>query len=208
MDDGRKGSETRMKICLHQVNVLFCQSIIEKIQACDAIVLMRHCQMERSNYQNRILVSPEKYLTLSVKDIKHLDTIANKEYVQPWTDWQRGKDKFPQFRNVLDLFDDCIHKNVAVNNEQMIRRQLQLMGIKADILVDFPTELKGSERLLNLCLANGSNHYLSGSSGRNYLDSSLFENAGVKVEFQDHVEINRSPLQLLHDHINGNKTGE
>ena len=44
---------------------------------------------------------------------------------------------------------------------------------------------KSTERLAEIVEALGGDVYLSGPEGRNYLDVSLFEKKGIKVEFQD-----------------------
>ena len=43
----------------------------------------------------------------------------------------------------------------------------------------------GSARILNLCRAVNAGTYISGISGRDYLDLEAFERAGVRVEFQE-----------------------
>ena len=44
---------------------------------------------------------------------------------------------------------------------------------------------KSSEKLLNLCQATGAKTYLSGISGRDYLDESIFTAAGIRIAYQD-----------------------
>jgi len=46
---------------------------------------------------------------------------------------------------------------------------------------------KGSDLILNLCLEAGSNKYLSGIGGREYLDEVAFSNAGVEVVYCEPV---------------------
>jgi hypothetical protein len=46
---------------------------------------------------------------------------------------------------------------------------------------------KQSERLLALCQHTGVGRYLSGDSARDYLDTDLFAQHGIEVEWQDYV---------------------
>lgn len=46
---------------------------------------------------------------------------------------------------------------------------------------------KGSELILDLCLAAGAKVYLSGSEGRNYLNETAFLDSGIRVVYQDYV---------------------
>lgn len=52
---------------------------------------------------------------------------------------------------------------------------------------DYPRREGRSERLLGICEAAGASLYLSGPAGRAYLDTGLFERAGVQVVFADYA---------------------
>jgi hypothetical protein len=67
--------------------------------------------------------------------------------------------------------------------------ELLMRWFKIDVRTVRSSELdvKGdrSELLLNICTRVGADRYLSGISGRDYLDVSLFDAAGVGVEFHE-----------------------
>lgn len=44
-----------------------------------------------------------------------------------------------------------------------------------------------SERLVNICRHFNASHYISGDAARTYLDESLFDLHGIRVEFQQYV---------------------
>jgi hypothetical protein len=44
-----------------------------------------------------------------------------------------------------------------------------------------------TERLVDLCRQNEATHYLSGPSGRNYIEGHLFEGAGIALEYYDYA---------------------
>jgi hypothetical protein len=48
-------------------------------------------------------------------------------------------------------------------------------------------EGKKSDLILNLCRTVRASKYLSGSQGRDYLDTNSFADAGIGVEFQNYV---------------------
>ena len=64
-------------------------------------------------------------------------------------------------------------------------KMCELLEIKTDIVVDFPTNLKSTDRLIDLCKYYGGTEYLSGSGARAYLDTDKFKN--IKVRFQDNL---------------------
>ncbi|KFM20956.1 WbqC-like family protein, partial [Marine Group I thaumarchaeote SCGC AAA799-B03] len=46
-----------------------------------------------------------------------------------------------------------------------------------------------TERLVNVCKAVGADTYLSGISGRDYLDEKLFEKNNIKLRYQNYEGI-------------------
>jgi len=80
---------------------------------------------------------------------------------------------------------------VQANNFSVICNHL---GIKTPIIPDYPTPLTGTERLVDICIKLGAKKYLSGISGRNYLNLKLFEDAGIEVIFQDEATMDKRAL--------------
>jgi hypothetical protein len=62
-----------------------------------------------------------------------------------------------------------------------------LLGIATPLELSSRHGVEGvsTARLVNLCRRFGADTYLAGAGGRDYMDVSLFEEAGVAVEFQD-----------------------
>ena len=53
--------------------------------------------------------------------------------------------------------------------------------------MDYAVEGGKTERVVNLCKAAGASHYLSGPSARGYLQSELFTEAGIALEYIDYA---------------------
>jgi hypothetical protein len=72
-------------------------------------------------------------------------------------------------------------------NMELINFLMKAIGIDVEIVFssEFGFTSKSTERLVEIVEALGGNTYLSGPTGRDYLDVSLFERKGIKVEFQD-----------------------
>jgi hypothetical protein len=68
------------------------------------------------------------------------------------------------------------------------------LDLKTQIVFDYGTELKGTERLVDICLSNNATTYIAGISGRKYLDISQFDSVNIKVEFQDETKMIKSPI--------------
>lgn len=162
-------------------------SYFEKIQQSDAFMILDNVQFQKGGYLNRFNVG-EKFYTMSVN--RGLDFLITKEYQSPERDWKKITDVFA----VLKVFDKLITKGLLHTNHLIIYKILELLNIKTKIYSDFPNELKGSEKLVNICKQLGANKYLSGVSGRKYLDLSKFSAAGIEVIFQNKETMNTKPL--------------
>lgn len=174
------GQASRMRIAIHQPNFFPHYGFFEKMLAVDKFIILTHCQFEKNNYQNRFRFE-DRWYTMS---IKHGNVLINeKQYNDHFMDWRRIKEKLPQFN--LEEFNMCIEKKLWATNTNIISRIALKLGIKTEIEIDFETQLNGTERLLEICKYYEADTYLSGASGKTYMDLKLFEDAGIKVIFQE-----------------------
>jgi len=178
-----------MRIAIHQPNFIAWMPYFQKIQESDAFVFLGHCQYEKGNYQNRFNVG-DKWHTMQVSKGKLKDTILEKQYKDPLNDWIKILEKYPK----LNVFTEYINESLYNTNTEIIKRVCELMDINATFLEDYKTSFKGTQRLVDICLHYGAKEYLSGISGRHYLDVSLFKHHGIKVVFQNENKMIKSPL--------------
>ena len=167
-----------MIVSIHQPNLVPWLPYFEKIAAADVFVVLKHCQFEKGGYQNRFNVG-DTWHTMPVE--RGLEPIAKKCYVDAARNWQRITGKLPE----LAAFDDCVSDRLATMNHAIIVRACEMLGIGTLIAEDEPSDLMGTDRLVAICQAHGATTYLSGPSGRDYMDLSKFEAAGIAVEFHE-----------------------
>mgnify|MGYP003857559021 CR=1 FL=1 len=171
--------------------VISCVSLITATPDADIFLILTHCQFEKNNFQNRFN-KDSKWYTMCVN--KGLDPIYTKIYLSPEKDWKRIKDMLPEYKDVLDLFDDCVDSNLSKMNSNIIFKIKDILNIKTKIIFDYPTELKGTERLVDICLKNGAKTYISGVSGSKYMDINKFSDNNIKVIFQDETKMVKKPI--------------
>lgn len=171
-----------MRIAIHQPNFCPTKGYFDKIAAVDLFVIMIHCQWEKGKYQNRFHVGDE-WNTMSVNH--GLEPIKYKVYTNPMEDWERITKRYPK----LKAFDHGIGSSLATTNIYIINVALSLMGIKTKVVIDYETELRGTARLIDICKTFEATEYLSGPSGRQYVSLKEFDNAGIKVSFQEKQEV-------------------
>lgn len=171
-----------MRIAIHQPNFVPHKAYFDKMVDCDLFIFMVHCQWEKGKYQNRFHVG-DQWNTMSVNH--GLQPIVNKKYLWPEGDWRKITSKHPK----LKAFDGRIKESLSETNISIILDAVDLIGYKLNAwAMDEPTELRGTDRLLDLCVRHGATEYLSGISGKKYLELDKFEKAGIKVFFQEPSE--------------------
>ena len=168
-----------VRLAIHQPNFFPHYPFFKKMMEVDIFVILSQCQFEKNNFQNRFK-HKDKWHTMRVPH--GLTPICEKEYIDPFKDWKKIKDSLPDYK--IGEFDSCIERNLASTNINIIRKIKKSLGIFTALLEDHPTILTGTARLVDICKTYGATHYLSGSSGINYMDLELFEREGIKVEYQ------------------------
>tara|TARA_A100001011_G_C14290135_1_gene835784 strand:- start:781 stop:1344 length:564 start_codon:yes stop_codon:yes gene_type:complete len=171
-----------MRIAIHQPNFIPWYPFFEKIQNVDRFIILTQCQFEKNNFQNRFSFN-DKWHTMSVK--KGLESIDKKLYINFEKDWNKIKTNLNKYDDILSKLDNCISENLAKTNICIIRKMCELLDIKTDIVTDYPTSLKSTDRLIDLCKYYGGTEYLSGSGAKTYLNTNKFKN--IKVEFQNNL---------------------
>ncbi len=180
-----------MIISIHQPNFIPWYPFFDKIKQSDLFVILKHCQFEKNNYQNRFSYR-DKWHTMSVN--KGLESIISKKYLDVDSDWNRIKTNLKDKKYILSNFDDCITENLADTNTKIIIKICNLLKINTKIVYDYPTDLKSNERLIDICKHYGAKTYLAGSGGKNYMDVERFKSEKIDVVFQDLNKIDKKHI--------------
>ncbi len=180
-----------MIVSIHQPNFFPWYPFFQKIENSDKFIILGHCQFEKNNFQNRFNLEG-KWYTLSV--LKGNDPIVDKEYANPFKDWEAIKRKLPQYENTLKDFDDCISYSVYYTNSAILIRIAEKLKLKKPIWVDYESDLTGTDRLVDICKNNGATKYYSGPSGKKYLELEKFEKENIEVIFQNPEKTVKKPI--------------
>ena len=180
-----------MKVTIHQPAFMPWYPFFQKIQSADKFVFLTYCQYEKNGFQNRFNIA-DKWHTMSTK--KGRSPINEKIYTQPQIDWEKIKRSLPQYSTSLDRLGLHVSNSLCSTNIGIIQEIINLLEIKIKIGTDWPTDLKGTERLVDICEKHGATEYISGLSGAQYLELEKFEEAGIKVTFQDESSMIRKPI--------------
>lgn len=190
-----------MVVTIHQPEHLPWLGFFDKVRQADVFVLLDHVQYRRRYFQNRNRVrgrDGEVWVTVPVKVKGRYDQPINAVEIdgsprwaeQCWNTLSHCYGRAPFFAGHAPFFEALYHRpwrRLAELNETLIRYLLDALGIRVEIVRSSalePTGRKG-ELMLEICRRLGATAYLSGISGRDYLDRAQFAAAGIELTFQE-----------------------
>lgn len=191
------------------VNFLPGLSVIEKIQAADAVVWMDEMQYERHGFVNRNRLADGTPMTVPVAE--H-DSYASINRVRIGDPTGRGREKVA--RTLEHKFGDAAapfaaelrrpYRLLVGLNARLLRLLLDAVGVTVE--EHFQSHLGAgryeatSNGLADMVAELGGTVWLSGPSGRRYLDERPFEERGIEVRyFEWEGESNHSAVELVRD---------
>jgi len=151
--------------------------------AADVFVILTKCQYEKGGYQNRFSIGGEWY-TMPV--MHGLEPICDKRYCMPDVHFELILNRLPvEMAAHMIRYARHVGESLCDTNVAIIREMACALGIKTRIVTDsdISCTVGGTARLVKYCEHVGADAYLSGPSGRNYLDESLFKERGIHVEY-------------------------
>lgn len=187
------------KVTIHQPETYPWLGFFNKMMLADEYVILDNVQFRKNYFQNRnqfLTRQGSVFLTIPVDFKNH--KIIKDITIKYDTNWQSkhlntikqsyGKSKYfdlhISFFEMLysQRFDHLIDFNMTI-----IKYVREIFHISSPLLKASALSVEGSstELLLNICTERGASVYISGRDGRNYLDMTLFTNAGVKVVYHD-----------------------
>lgn len=208
-------------ITLHQPNFLPGASVLTKVLAADEIVWMDTVQFTKGGFTNRNRLPNGSWLTVPVANATFAP--INKVAIgSPNKDWREA-----MVRALVETWPGDVTSAVC---REILRDYRMLVGLNArliDILLDAlayrgaqhwmshldpehavpaqsndKSELRPiSERIAEMVWRLGGTLYLSGPSGKNYLDEKPFAEYGVAVEYWHHAGPNPCALALVHQRL-------
>ena len=181
-----------MIVTIHQPEHFPYMGFFQKICAADLFIVLDTVKFRKNYYQNRnkikTIAGPDEWITVPVekratsKDIK--DVMSS-----PDPRW-RKKVVRKIYQNLkFDSTKIYSHKKLVDINMASIEWAFDKMGITTEMVLASELNVEGakSELLAALCKEVKASKYISGPSGKNYLDMSLFGEIDVEF-FQPKVE--------------------
>jgi hypothetical protein len=148
--------------------------------------------------RNNILVSGQTHLfTIPLKDASQNKLINEVELSKsdPWQKKflktvQQSYQKAPYFQKVFVLIEEIVNLDVQTVYELTLNALIKtsaFMEIKTEIVPSSSiynnTNLKGPERILDICKQENASHYINPIGGMELYDKSKFEKEGIRLDF-------------------------
>tara|TARA_B100000686_G_scaffold229008_1_gene236390 strand:- start:2339 stop:3016 length:678 start_codon:yes stop_codon:yes gene_type:complete len=192
-----------MIVTIHQPNFLPYFGLFHKVSQADVFVIQDDVKFdERWGNRNKIISSTD-YTRLNVPILKGHKFLENKDVkINNLIKWRKihwkkitsGYNNAKYFHLYKDYFKNLYEKEwdfLFKLNFDILKNCMQWLGIKTEIVIESELNIEGisTERLVNVCKAVGADSYLSGISGRDYLNEKLFEKNNIKLRYQNYDSI-------------------
>ncbi len=196
-----KNPENEMKktVVILQSNYIPWKGYFDLINSADEFIFLDDVQYTVRDWRNRNrikTVTGLKWLTIPIGNKR--DRNINEVYFSD----ERWKQKHlqqlklaymqaPYFRDTKDLIEDVYNNptnSLSEFNQYSIKKIAAWLGIKTVFKdsITFYAKKKSTDRLIDILIKTGATHYLSGPAGKEYIDSNLFEKAGIELEYFDY----------------------
>jgi hypothetical protein len=190
----------------------------DMIGAVDEFVLFDDMQYTRRDWRNRNQIkTPQgtQWLTVPVKvKGKYLQTIRETELdgtrwqTDHWKSICQNYKRSPFFESIAQVLEpyylEKTYPNLSELNRDLTEVLCRQLGITTSLKWswEYETSEGKTERLVHICQQAGATLYVSGPAAKDYIDSSLFERAGIELRFFDYSGYQEYP-QLWGDFQHG-----
>lgn len=186
----------------HQPNYLPWLGFFDKMAKCDVFIIEDDFLYEHNGFVNRNRIKTAhgaKWLTVPVRHEGRqlpINQVRIANGGEPdWTNrhWLTLKHNYvkaPFWDKYKDFFEETYSRrwNLLIDlNMHLIRGLMQFLNINKPLLMSSNIKAYGkkSDLILSQCKAIKANVQLAGAGAKNYLQTSQFEEDGIKVVFQD-----------------------
>lgn len=192
------------KIAIHQPMYLPYPGVFNKMKSVDKFVFLDDANYSDGYYYNRNRIkTPNGALMLTVPIKKSSSSKLNEVKIENNILWQKKHikslvvyyGKSDHFNDYRDFFEEIYNTKWKKLHDLNVKTMAYLMKqLDIDTPFYFSSELlknhpvtEGTQRLVEICKELDAEIYLSGISGRDYLDKTLFEKNNIKLEFQNYI---------------------
>lgn len=198
-----------MRISIIQSCYVPWRGFFDLIGRCDQYVIFDHVQYARRHWHNRNRIKTAtgvEWLTIPVISRgRREQTIDTVEIEKPWAEkhwraielaYRRAPHFVAMAPRVRGWYERAAeHTLLSEINVMFLREIAALLGLRTEFVRDtaYPAQSSKTERLLTIIKAAGADTYLSGPSGKTYLDEPLLAAGGITLEWMNYGDYPQYP---------------
>lgn len=175
-----------MIVTIHQPEHFPYMGFFQKMESSDLFVVLDNVKFKKNNFQNRNKIrlrnGEEAWITVPVEKEAN-SKLINEVMTSQDPLWRKKIVKTIQENLKVDMSEIYGHDRLLDINMSSIHWSMKKLGIEKPIVFSSSLAAQGSksELLANILREVGAKKYVSGPSGRDYLDMTYFE--GIEIEF-------------------------
>lgn len=191
-----------MKVAIHQPNFLPWGGYFKKIMTCDKFVLLDDVQFSKNSLINRNQIKTSQgalWITVPVKTTGKSEQFIRETEIAAVRDWKKGHlrsfeqnyRKAPYFEAVFDgILKFSYDRDFTLLGEfniDLIDRICDYLNVRTDFIKSSEMNIDGkaTDRLAAICQNLNADVYIHGGGSQKYHDASIFDEAGIKMQFVD-----------------------
>jgi len=197
---GKTGREKIMIISIHQPQYMPWLGYFDKMARADVFVLLDDVQFKKNEWQNRNQIKTaqgRQWITVPV--LYRFPERINEVKINNSVLWQKKQKhaieinygKTPFFKKCTYFLDAVFSQKwetIDKLNVFVVEEIARILGISTKIICSSQLDItsKKNQRLVDICRKFNADTYIAGRGGEQYMDAVLFEQAGIKLEFQQY----------------------
>ncbi len=174
----------------------------EQIYKSDIFVLYDDVQYEKGSWRNRNRIKTPhgiKWLTVPVFKKNKGHQLIKDLHISTPSPWQnkhikaicQSYSKAPYFQNYSDDLFSIINTNwtfLCDLNRELLEWLCDILNIKTQLVTSSDLDIpgKGTTRLINIIKKLNGKTFFEGAAGKNYIDATAFQKAGITIQFQEY----------------------
>lgn len=195
----------RSKRCaILQSNYIPWKGYFDLINSVDEFVIYDNVQYTKNDWRNRNKIKTAqgvKWLTIPVscndrlnKRIDEIEIADSSWSKKHWTTISQSYSRSKHFHKCKMPFEEFYAKTdlrkLTDINLELIRIINSMLGIKTVIrnINEFAISGDRVQRLVDICKNLNADTYISGPAAKDYIDQSLFDEAGIKLEWMNYSD--------------------
>ncbi|MEX3637143.1 WbqC family protein [Paraburkholderia sp. BR14320] len=192
------------KVAIVQSNYIPWKGYFDMIAAVDEFILYDDMQYTRRDWRNRNQIkTPQgvQWLTVPVRVKGRYDQKINETEIDSDTPWAgnhwkaltQNYRRAPHFEEIAawlaPFYEEKSFVLLSDFNRSLISEICKYLGIKTRITSssDYVLADGKTERLADLCAQAGGATYISGPAAKDYVDESIFQNAGIELQWFEYA---------------------